>query len=136
MRDTATRHADEWENLRAEHKKDTATNDKYCAQLEGRLKDLNQVVKQRNAEIKQYQSTLEGIEKLQTKARSEIEKVKRERDELRGQRDNLKTTVKPMLEERVAELEALTESQQRDLDSTRQKQKALDKEKSQLIKSL
>ena len=70
-----------------EHKKEIASSEKYSQQLEQRLKDLTAVVKTKNSELKQFQTTLEGIEGLQKKAKQEIEKTKRERDEFKKQRD-------------------------------------------------
>ena len=46
----------------SEHRQQLQNNDKYCSQLESRLKDLNNVIKTKNSELKNYQMTLENIE--------------------------------------------------------------------------
>ena len=57
--------------------------DKHVKQLESRLKDLNEVIKAKNLEIKNSVSMADGIDVMYKKAKSENDKLKKERDEFR-----------------------------------------------------
>ena len=57
--------------------------DKHVKQLESRLKDLNDVIKAKNLEIKNSVSMADGIDVMYKKAKSENDKLKKERDEFR-----------------------------------------------------
>ena len=54
--------------------------DKHVKQLESRLKDLNDVIKAKNLEIKNSVSMADGIDVMYKKAKSENDKLKKERD--------------------------------------------------------
>ena len=71
-------------------KKDLANSEKEKKSVESRIKDLNEVIQRKNTDLKQYQQTIEAIEGLQKKAKTENDKTKREKEEFKKQRDYLK----------------------------------------------
>ncbi len=100
--------------------------------LEQRLKDLNDVMQNKNVDLKQYQSTIEAIEILQKKAKQDYDKIKKDRDDIKKQMNSLK----PEYDEKMQEIDEKLQKNRKELETTKVQNKKFEKERNDAVKKL
>lgn len=93
-----------------EHEQRNQLHETQSAEHHVQNKELIDAIAQKNSELQGYQKIIEQIEQMQKKAKIENDKIKKEKDDLKKQLNNVHQVIQPEFEMKIQELKAINES--------------------------